>query len=357
MEKTNPGNYFEDFVVGSTIKHALPRTLTEGDNALYIALTGERYPLYCSSVFAQSLGFKRELINDLLVFHTVFGKSVPDISLNAVANLGYADVRFLKPVYPGDTLRAESEVVGKKENSSGKNGNVYVKTKGYNQNDELIMQFYRWVMVNKQSPGTPTGAVDKPELPEKITIDETIVPESLNRDGLDTSATGGKWFFDDYEVGERIYHVDGRTLEESDHMLATSAYQNTAKVHFNAHQMANSRFGKRLIYGGHIISLARSLSFNGLENALGILGWNSGSHVNPTFAGDTIYAWTDVLGKEDIPGNDRFGALRLGLVGVKNVDPTQKEMELKFMDPEKGKEQYHPNAVLHLDYFVLMPKK
>ena len=90
------------------------------------------------------------MINDVLVFHTVFGKSVPDISLNAVANLGYADVRFLLPVYPGDTLRAESTIVGKKENSNGKNGNVYVHTKGYNQKNELVMQFYRWVMVHKK---------------------------------------------------------------------------------------------------------------------------------------------------------------------------------------------------------------
>lgn len=355
--KTNPGNYFEDFQVGLPIKHAIPRTLTEGDNSLYIALTGERYPLYCSAEFAKNLGFKRELINDLLVFHTVFGKSVSDVSLNAVANLGYADVRFLKPVYPGDTIRAESSVIGKKENSSGKNGIVYVQTKGYNQRNEMIMQFYRWVMVNKRSHETSTGAQDNPTLPSEMLLESIQLPESLNRDGLDTDATGGQWFFEDYSKKERIYHIDGRTIEEADHMLATSAYQNTAKVHFNARQMASSRFGKRLMYGGHVISVARALSFNGLENALGILGWNSGSHIAPMFAGDTLYAWSDIIDKKDIPGNDRFGALRVGLVGVKNVDPTQKEMKLKFIDPDIGKEQYHPNVVFYLDYYLLMPKQ
>ncbi|MGK5093034.1 MaoC family dehydratase [Deltaproteobacteria bacterium TL4] len=355
--KTNSGNFFEDFEVGNTIKHAIHRTLTEGDNALYIALTGERYPLYCSAEFARKLGFERELLNDLLVFHTVFGKSVPDVSLNAVANLGYADVRFLKPVYPGDTLRSESTVVGKKENSNGKNGNVYVHTKGFNQRGELVMQFYRWVMVNKSNAEIATGCDDNPTVPSEFSLENVKLAGCLKREGLDTSATGGKWFFEDYEAGERIYHVDGRTVEESDHMLATSSYQNTAKVHFNAHQMASSRFGKRLMYGGHVISIVRALSFNGLENALGILGWNSGNHVNPTFAGDTLYAWSDILGKGEIPGNPGFGALRVGLVGLKNLDPTQKEIELRFVDPETEKERYHPNVVLHLDYYILMPKK
>lgn len=356
MNKTNPGRFFEDFAIDQVITHATPRTLTEGDNALYIALTGERYPLYCSKEFAQQLGFQREVINELLVFHTVFGKSVPDISLNAVANLGYADVRFLRPVYPGDTLRAESQVIGKKENSSGKHGNVYVLTKGFNQNNELVLQFYRWVMVNKQDPETPTGASDKPELPSKIDLSEISVPEFLKRDQLDLKATGGRWLYNDYGIGEQIHHVDGRTIEETDHTMATSSYQNTAKVHFNQHQMSKSRFGKRLIYGGHVISLARSLSFNGLENALGILGWNGGSHVNPTFAGDTIYAWSEVLDKQELSQHPDFGTLRLRLVATKNLDPSTQKIDLKFTDPDTQKEQYHPNVVLDLDYHILMPK-
>ena len=98
--KTNPGNFFEDFKRGAKLVHAVPRTITEGDASLYIGLTGDRSPLYSSAEFARSLGYRREPINDLLVFHMVFGKTVNDVSLNAVANLGYAAVRFLEPVYP-----------------------------------------------------------------------------------------------------------------------------------------------------------------------------------------------------------------------------------------------------------------
>src|SRR3546814_6553750 len=119
---------FEDLVTGREIVHAIPRTLTEGDAAMYLALTASREPLFCDAEFARSLGLQRELIHDLLVFHTVFGKSVPDISLNAIANLGYADVRFGVPVYPGDTITARTTVLGMRESSGGDTGVTWVHT-------------------------------------------------------------------------------------------------------------------------------------------------------------------------------------------------------------------------------------
>jgi len=355
--KTNPGNYFEDFEIGQTIEHAIPRTLTEGDNALYIGLTADRYPLYCDAEFARSLGFGREVINDLLVFHTVFGKSVPDVSLNAVANLGYAEVQFLKPVYPGDTLRSISKVMGKKENRSGKNGNVYVRTQGFNQKGETVLQFYRWVMVHKKDPSTPTGENSIPKLPSEVAIENLVVPEGLKLSDFNAGATGGRWFLEDYEAGERIYHDAGMTILEAEHATATRLYQNTAKVHFDQHFMNNTPAKKRLIYGGHIISLLRALSFNGLENVVKILAWNGGTHSNPTYSGDTLYAFTDIISKHDLPGRTDCGALRLRLVGVKNQNPESEPLEVKSMDEAKGREVYHKNVVLDLDYFVLIPQR
>ena len=107
-------------------------------------------------------------IDDLLVFHIVFGKTVPDISLNAVANLGYADGRFLRPVVPGDTLRATSEVIGVKENSNGKTGVVYVRTHGYNQEDQEVLSYVRWVMVNKKDHAKPAPEAVVPKLPAAV---------------------------------------------------------------------------------------------------------------------------------------------------------------------------------------------
>ena len=355
-DKTRAGNFFEDFAPGQVFHHAVPRTVTEGDLALYIALTGDRRPLHCSAEFARSLGFARETAHDLLVFHIVFGRAVPDVSLNSPANLGYADVRFLKPVFPGDTLRAETEVIGRRETSRGDVGIVWVQTRGYNQRDEPVLQFYRWAMVNKRDPGTNSGANDAPELPSQVAVEDLAVPPELDLSKFDPVATGGRSFWEDYAPGERIIHPQGMTLEEAEHQLATRLYQNTARVHLNQYLQKDSRLGRRIIYGGHIISIAHALAYDGLENALRVLAFNAGAHSNPTVAGDTLFAWTEVLERIELNRSDA-GALRLRLVGVKNLDPNQEPVELKVRDENSGREQYHPNVVLDLDYTVLMPKR
>jgi 2-methylfumaryl-CoA hydratase len=209
--------------------------------------------------------------------------------------------------------------------------------------------------VNTRDPTAPTGANDTPEMPKEVPPAALTLPRPLNLDEYEPWVSGGKSYFEDYEKGERIDHVDGMTIEEAEHATATRLYQNTAKVHFDGLAAKSTRFGKRLIYGGHIISLARSLSFNGLENVLGILAWNGGAHANPTFAGDTIYAYTEVLDKADLQSRSAVGALRLRLVGLKNHDMKAEPFPLKV--EKDGKSGYHPNVVLDLDYWVLIPKK
>lgn len=350
MTKTNPGNFFEDFSVGQDLPHATPRTITTGDVALYTALYGPRYAAQSSDEFARGIGLAGAPVDDLLVFHTVFGKTVPDVSLNAVANLGYAGGVFGHPVYPGDTLSARSTVIGLKENSNGKTGVVYVRTHGTNQNGVPVLDYVRWVMVNKRDPGSPAPDPVVPDLPDAVAAPEFHMPEGLDATGYDFRAAGEPYCWDDYKIGERIDHVDGTTVEEAEHALATRLYQNTAKVHFNFHTESQGRFGKRLVYGGHVISIARALSFNGLANGFRIAAINGGRHVAPVFAGDTIYAWSEVLDVFDIPARTDVGALRLRLVAVKNRNADG--------FPGKGEDsKYDPAAVLDFDYTVLMPRK
>jgi 2-methylfumaryl-CoA hydratase len=347
MTKSNPGNFFENFTPGQQIVHATPRTLTEADAALNIALTGARHALFGADSFAQDCGLAGAPIDPLLVFHTVFGKTVPDISLNAVANLGYAEGRFLAPVYPGDTLSAVSEVIGLKANSNGKTGVVTVRTTGFNQDQETVLSYVRWVMVNKRDPAAAT--TDSPPVTPKnvVAANELLVPPGLDFANYDWALAGSPHAFEDYEVDEKIDHVDGATVEEAEHQLATRLYQNTAKVHFDALAQKESRFGRRLIYGGVAISLARALSFNGLANAQLMLGINGGRHVNPLFAGDTLYAWSEVLAKEDL---GEVGALRLRLVAAKN----QNAAAFPFKN-DAG--EYDPNVVLDFDYWAAIPKR
>lgn len=342
MAKTNPGRFFEDYTVGQILTHAVPRTVSGGERALYHALYPARHALYSSDAFAQASGLPASPIDDLAAFHVVFGKTVPDVSLNAVANLGYAEGRWLLPVYPGDTLRSESEVIGLKQNSNGKTGVVYVRTRGLNQRDEVVMEYVRWVMVRKHNLDAPAPETVVPELTKVVPADQLVIPEGLDFTGYNFDLAGEPHRWGDYEVGETIDHVDGVTIEEAEHMIATRLWQNTAKVHFDL----TFRPDGRLIYGGHVISMARALSFNGLANAQMIVGLNGGAHANPCFAGTTVKAWTEVLDKADTPAPG-VGALRLRLVATKGGDP----FELK---EENGK--YKPDVLLDLDYWALMPQ-
>ena len=340
--KTNAGNFFEDYSVGQILTHAVPRTVKMGERALYHALYPARHALYSSDQFAQDCGLPFSPLDDMIAFHVVFGKSVPDISLNAVANLGYAQGRWLLPVWPGDTLRSQSEVIGLKQNSNGKTGVVYVRTTGLNQHDEPVMEYVRWVMVRKRNADAPAPDTVVPDLPEAIAASDLVIPKGLDFTNYNFDLAGEPHRWGDYAVGEKIDHIDGVTIEEAEHMMATRLWQNTAKVHFDTSARPD---GSRLIYGGHVISMARALSFNGLANAQMVVGLNGGAHANPCLSGDTIRAWTEVLDKSETaaPG---VGALRLRLVATKGGAP----FELRGED---GK--YLPTVLLDLDYWALIP--
>src|SRR5512134_379597 len=317
--KTNPGNYFEDFRLGQVITHATPRTITAGDVALYTGLYGPRFAVQSSDSLARAIGYPRAPVDDLLAFHVVFGKTVPDISLNALANLGYANGRFLEPVYPGDTLATTSEVIGLRENANRETGVVYVRSIGRNQSGGVVIEYTRWVMVRKRDKAAAAPEPVVPKLPERVDPSELgrAVPK-LDLAAYDFALAGSPFRWDDYAVGERIDHVDGMTLEEAEHQIATRLYQNTAKVHFNLHTGGKGRFGRRLVYGGVTISLARALSFNGLANAFHVAAINGGRHVAPLFAGDTVFAWTEVLAVAELSKRTDIGALRVRLVAAKN---------------------------------------
>jgi 2-methylfumaryl-CoA hydratase len=348
--KTKPGNFFEDFRIGQRIVHATPRTVTQGDVALYTALYGPRFAVNSSSEFARSLGLPGAPVDDFLAFHLVFGKTVADISLNAIANLGYAAGRFGAPLYPGDTVSSTSTVIGLRQNKDGRTGVVYVRSVGENQRGEMVVDYCRWVMVRKNDSARPAPEPVVPELPEAVSAAELSVPENLALGRFDCALAGSDQLWDDYQPGEKIDHVDAMTIEEAEHMMATRLYQNTAKVHFNQHAEKDGRFGRRIIYGGHIISLARALSFNGLANAFKVAAINGGRHVAPTFAGDTIYAWSQILDRLALPGRADLGALRLRTVAAKDCSCAE------FPDQEApGK--YHPSVVLDFDYTVLMPRR
>jgi 2-methylfumaryl-CoA hydratase len=347
MSKSTEGNYFEDFAIGQTIRHATPRTLTAGDGALYTALTGNRFAVNHSEPFARGIGYKQMPIDDLLVFHMVFGMTVGDVSLNAVANLGYAECRFLRPVAAGDTLRAQSEVIGLKEHSNRQTGAVYVRSRAFNQHDAPVLDYVRWVMV-RRGRGEVAASASVPRLMEAVAPPELgAACPAIDSERWDFAASGSGHRFDDYQREEKIDHVDGVTVEEAEHMTATRLYHNMARVHYNALEEKSGRFGRRIVYGGHVMSLARALSFNGLQNCFHISAINAGRHVAPVFAGHTVFAWSLIKDKARLLGRNDVGALRI---------LTRAMRDLPGRDfPTGAAEEGKPGVVLELDYWALIP--
>jgi 2-methylfumaryl-CoA hydratase len=340
--KSSRGRYFEDFQLGQSMTHGSPQTITEGDLALYHALTGNRFTLQTSNHFARRVGYHAAPVDDLFVFNAVFGLSVSDISRNATANLGYAACDFLAQLYVGETLGARSTVIGLRETSDRRSGIVYVETEGLDHRGVPVLRFIRWVLVPKRDPKSETAATSVPDLPE-VVRPITVPRHKLNRDWDDVLA-GSPYRWEDYAEGEKIDHIDGVTVEDSEHMAATRLYRNSARVHFDAVAAAATPHGRRIVYGGHVITLARALSHNGLANAGIVAAINGGRHVAPTFAGDTIYAWSEVIEKIELSRRSDIGGLRLRTRAVKNIACAD--------FPTEG-----DHLVLDLDYTVILPRR
>lgn len=317
------GNYFEDFHVGMTARCVPARTVTTGEVAAYIVLTGDRSARFCGP---------DNIVHPLITFHIAFGQTVRTVSLNAQANLGYAGVVWGAPVRVGDTIRTDVEVVGLKENSNGRTGVVYVRTIARNQLGADVLSFWRWVMVKKRDSQVAwTGSTLIPSLLASVD------PQTLQGLDLEHEPVAGQFALHDYAIGERIHHYDGVTVQSSDHMSFTRLFQNSAKVHFNARLMQ----GNPLVYGGFVISHAYAIALNGLDARLGIAAINAGTHASPVYSGDTLYAYSDVLDAFDPGPQSAVGALRLRLVCVKDGDPSV---------TEQG------TTVLDLDYWEIFPR-
>jgi 2-methylfumaryl-CoA hydratase len=205
-------------------------------------------------------------------------------------------------------------------------------------------------MVNKRDLDAPAPDPVVPELAASVDPASlgTALPQ-LSMSVYDYALAGSPRRFDDYVKGEKIDHVDGQTIEEAEHQLATRLFQNTARVHFNQHIESQGRFKRRIVYGGHVISIARALSFNGLANAFHLAAINGGQHVAPSFAGDTIYAWSEVTDKAELPGRSDMGALRLRLFAVKDRNCAD-------FPGQKADGSYEDGVVLDLDCWVALPR-
>ena len=224
-----------------------------------------------------------------------------------------------------------------------------MRSRGFNQNGDAVLDYARWVMVRKRDEAAPAPGDKVPELPKSVEPSQLGAGcPPIDAAAYDTVLAGSPHRFGDYKAGEKIDHVDGITVEDAEHMIATRLYQNTARIHFDHFTESKGRFGHRLIYGGHAISLARALSFNGLGNAFHVAAINGGRHVAPLFAG-------------------LHGVRLVGGAGHRRRARPQRRRRAAAAHrrhqgspcadfPYKTGDDYDPAVILDLDYWVLMPK-
>jgi itaconyl-CoA hydratase len=148
------GRYYEDFVVGHIYEHRPGRTITDTDNVWFTLLTMNTHPAHFDYEFAKKTEFERPLVCSPFTVALMVGMSVSDVSQKAVANLGWDNIRMIKPLFPGDTLYTESEVIEKREsNSRPEQGIVTVKSSGKNQHGDIVCTFNRTMLIWKRGCG------------------------------------------------------------------------------------------------------------------------------------------------------------------------------------------------------------
>jgi 2-methylfumaryl-CoA hydratase len=318
------GNFLEDFRIGQVLRHKVGKTITEGLHNSFSEFSMTTNPLHKNRRYAQAYGFRDILMPPGLVMNVVFSQSVEDISENARVNLEYIDMRFGVPVYIGDTIEVTSVVLGLSPSSRETDrGIVHVQTTGRNQHGEVVLTFERKVQVWKNDVA---AKVEKADLSDKPKIDSELrLPEyDAGRAYRDLAhLSNGDTYFEDFQPGDTIEHSRGRTMT-SEHIALTAILDNTSQVHCNQHMIDQDpeRYigGQLIIYGGIPFNLCLGLSSPDVaDNAISDIAYRTGRHTAPLFAGDTVFASTEIMGKNDYPSRPDLGVVSTILRGHKFV--------------------------------------
>jgi 2-methylfumaryl-CoA hydratase len=315
------GHFLEDFVPGAVYRHKGGKTVTEGLFALFTDFSMTTNPLSKNARYAQAYGFEGLVVPPGLVMLVVFSQSVEDVSENARANLEYIDMRFGVPVYLGDTLEAETRVLGVKGSSSNPMlGVVHVQTTGRNQHGDVVLTFQRKVQVWKRDENATLH--DGEAAPERIETSLALPPyDPSRRYGDFAHLTNDDSYLEDFTPGDVIEHSRGRVVT-SDHIMLTGILDNTSQVHCNQWMVSQDpeRFvgGQLIVFGGIPFNLCLGISSADVgDNSLGDIRYATGRHTAPIFAGDTVFASTEIRGISEFPGRTDLGVLAATLRGHK----------------------------------------
>jgi 2-methylfumaryl-CoA hydratase len=319
------GRKLDDFLVGDVYDHPWEVTIDDGMLALWQSSFLDANPLYSSNVYARSIGFSSRVIPASLVLNLGLSFSVHDVSQQAIAHLAYIDVRFPRPLYPGDTFKAFSEVLGVKPSKKPDRGTVHVRTTGVNQHGEAVLSFERKALIRagkvEGRPDTPVRTLT--DLERQRFAGLPFAPPNAMAQADGAGSVGQPFFFEDFAEGDIIVHDSGRTIGKSEHMMLTTLVRNSHPLHWDHGYCQENSFKKDMIvYGGLVLSWTLGMaSWDIGGNVLWECGLDAGAHPAPVLGNDTIYAASKIIGTNQ---TSRYtGELKVRTVGVKNVHPEQ----------------------------------
>ncbi|MCB1694790.1 MAG: MaoC family dehydratase N-terminal domain-containing protein [Pseudomonadales bacterium] len=315
------GRYLDELEPGQVFEHPRGFTFERGNMLAFARTFMQTNPLYLNLQYAVGHGFRDLLASPQMVFNVTLSLGVQNDSEKAIANLGYYQVQFLRPVYPGDTLRAFTRVLERKDRGPDKPGIARIRTVGVNQDDKVVLQYERKIMVGWRGdrlPTTPAPAVTVAFPGEDAPTLELPLTDGTFAAGL----TGPNTYAEDFSPGDIIVHANGRTITE-EHMALTYLVGNSHPLHFDrvfSSGLSGKMSGDPIVYGGLVFAWLDGLASRDVsEHAVWELGFTEGYHTQPAIAGDTVGALSRILAVEDVPGAAGYAAVTMQLIGVKNI--------------------------------------
>ncbi len=315
------GRYLDEFVPGQVFVHPRGYTFERGPMLDFARVFMQCNPLYLNLEYAKAHGFADLPASPQMVFNVVLSLGVHNDSEKAIANLGYYNVQFLRPVYPGDTLRGYTKVMDRKARGEDKPGIVLIRTLGLNQHNQVVLQYKRKIMVGYRGDRLPTTPA--PTTPVEFPwVEHPVVELPINAGHYPAQLTGPNTYFEDFALGDLIIHANGRTITD-EHMAWTYLVGNTHPLHFDrvySTGLSGKMSGEPIVYGGLVFAWLEGLASRDVsENALWELGFTEGYHTQPAVSGDTVAALSRVVATETLPNTDTAGIVTFQFIGVKNI--------------------------------------
>ena len=315
------GRYLDELDPGQVFEHPRGFTFDRGNMLDFARTYMQANPLYLNLQYARAHGFRDLPASPQMVFNVTLSLGVQNDSEKAIANLGYYQVQFLRPVYPGDTLRAFTKVLERKDRGPDKPGIARIRTVSVNQDNEVVLQYERKIFVAWRGDRLPTTPAAEVSVAFPGEDNPTVrLPQSDGHYG--TGLTGPNTYFEDFAPGDIIVHANGRTITE-EHMALTYLVGNSHPLHFDrvySSGLSGKMSGEPIVYGGLVFAWLDGLASRDVsEHALWELGFTEGYHTQPASAGDTVGALTRILAVEDAPGASGYGIVTMQLIGVKNI--------------------------------------